>query len=362
MKELIIGDITIKIPIIQGGMGAGISWSSLASAVTNAGGIGIISAVGTGILEEDFHNDPQGAHLRGLVKKIRETRQKTDGVIGVNILIALTNANELMIKCCEEGVNMLFLSAGLPLTLPDEVVDNHRKKGGIKLVPIISSTRALDLVIKTWWHRYNILPDMVAVEGALSGGHLAFAKDTLDEPKNTLDCLIPEFLRFIKETEDKHQVKIPLIAEGGIYSGEDIYKYMKMGASGVMLGTRFVATLECDADYLFKEAYVRASEEDIILFKSPLGLWARAIRNPFMKRIAEGYRPKFHCRYHCLKTCKPKEVPFCLAEALINAKTGNMDEGLILAGPNAWKVDQIVSVNELMSELVNEFQLSSLKS
>lgn len=353
--EFKIGDLTLPTPIIQGGMGVGISLSNLASAVANEGGIGVISAAMPGIAEPDIGKEGSQANRRFLQDEIRKAKQMTNGVLGVNIMVALTNWADMVRTSLEEGIDIIFAGAGLPLDLPSYLEEGHNTK----LVPIVSSGRAAALLCKKWLLKYDYLPDGFVVEGPMAGGHLGFKAEQLDDPDFALEKLVIETLEAVKPFEEKRKAKIPIIAAGGIYTGQDIHKFLEMGAAAVQLGTRFVATDECDAEIGFKQTYIDAVEEDLVVIKSPLGLPGRVIRNRFIEQINEGKRRPINCPYHCLKTCDPDKSPYCIAMALANARKGKFGYGFAFAGSNAFRVTEIVPVKQLMDSLQAEFSTAS---
>ena len=358
IPSLRIGELQAKIPIIQGGMSVGISLSGLASAVANEGGIGVIGAAGIGMLEPDFSTNFKEANKRALRKEIRKARKMTKGIIGVNLMVALSDFDELLLVAIEEGVDLVFLGAGLPLKVPFDGL----KKASTKVVPIVSSAKAASIIFRYWTKRYNHVPDAVVVEGPLAGGHLGFKKEQINDPNYSLEKIVKEVISVIKVFEEQFNKKIPVIAAGGIYSGTDIYRFIRMGASGVQMATRFVATHECDADIKFKEAYINCRKEDLIIIDSPVGLPGRAIRNKFLDEVSSGMRKPFKCPWKCLKTCDFRKTPYCIALALTNAKRGNLDEGFAFAGANAYKVDKIVSVKELIETLLMEYEKAAFKA
>jgi len=355
IKELQIGDLTARIPIVQGGMGVGVSLSGLASAVANEGGVGVIAAAGMGMLELDGFSNYLEASKRRLKMEIRKAREATNGILGVNIMVALSNFADMVTTSIEEGIDIIFSGAGLPLTLPQYLKGNQHTK----LVPIVSSGRAAAIIAKKWLDKYNYLPDAFVVEGPKAGGHLGFKPEQLDNPKYSLEILIPEVIREIKPFEEKGQKTIPVIAAGGIFNGQDIYKFLQLGASGVQMATRFVTTHECDASIKFKQAYVDARPEDMVIIKSPVGMPGRALRNEFIDDVHAGKKKPFKCPYHCIVTCDFKNSPYCIAVALMNAQKGNMKNGLEFAGENVHRCKEIVSVKELMGSLVGEYECAA---
>ena len=356
MNELQIGDLRSRLPIIQGGMGIGISLSGLASAVANQGGIGVISVACIGWREPDFYSNYLEANIRALKNEIRTARAKTKGIIGVNIMVAMTNFKDMVRTSIDEGIDIIFSGAGLPLDLPSYL--NGSKK--TKLVPIVSSGRAAKMIAKVWSEKYNYVPDAVVVEGPMAGGHLGFKEDQLNDPKFSLENILVEVINELKYFEEKLKKRIPVIAAGGIYSGKDIYKMMQLGASGVQMATRFVTTDECDASLEFKNSYIEAKEEDIGIIKSPVGMPGRAIINKFIDDVRLGVKKPFKCPYHCIKTCDYKESPYCISLALINAQKGFLNKGFAFAGSNAYKADKIISVKELMETLEKEYSDEAL--
>jgi NAD(P)H-dependent flavin oxidoreductase YrpB (nitropropane dioxygenase family) len=352
IPQLRIGDSVPELPLVQGGMGVGISLSGLASAVANEGGIGVIAANSIGMLDPNYYAKHKDANVITLRKEIRKTREKTSGIIGVNIMVAVQDFHVLLMVAIEEKVDMVFLGAGLPIKgIPVEEL----RSAGVKVVPIVSSARAAGLIFKSWLKRYNDIPDGVVVEGPMAGGHLGFKEDQIDDPDYTLECILPAVVAEIKTYEDKLRRTIPVIAAGGVYTGADIYKFFKLGASGVQMGTRFVATHECDADIRFKEAYVSCKDGDIEIIKSPVGMPGRAIRNKFLMDISAGKKMGHKCAWRCLKSCDIKTAPYCISLALDNARKGDLEKGFAFAGSNAFRVDKIISVKELLQELKEQY-------
>jgi len=358
LRELKIGDLTAKIPIIQGGMSVGISLSGLASAVANEGGIGVIGSAGIGMLEPDLFTNFLEANIRALKKEIRKARELTKGILGVNIMVALSNFADMVRTAIEEEIDIIFSGAGLPLNLPQFLKGTKK----IKLVPIVSSGRAASIISKRWLKKYNYLPDAIVVEGPMAGGHLGFKPEQISDPGYSLEKLIPEVINEISLFEETHKKSIPIIAAGGIYTGEDIYKFSQLGASGVQMSTRFVTTYECDVSIKFKQAYIDSSKEDIVIIKSPVGMPGRVIRNNFIDDINKGKKKPFKCPYHCIITCDYKNSPYCIILALINAQKGNLKHGFAFAGENVYRTKEIISVKELMASLLEEYENASKRS
>lgn len=351
LPELRIGNLISKLPIIQGGMGVGISLSSMASAVAVQGGIGVIAAAMPGIHEPDIATNGLHANIRVLKSEIRKARQMTTGVLGVNIMVALTNYADMVRTSIDEGIDVIFSGAGLPMDLPKYLAETAETK----LVPIISSARAAKIICKKWWKRYSRLPDAFVVEGPRAGGHIGFKAGQIDDPMFCLENIVTEVIDAVKPFEAERKARIPVIAAGGIYNGEDIRKFLALGAAGVQMGTRFVATHECDADNDFKLAYIHSKKEDMVVINSPVGLPGRAVRNAFIDRVSIGKKKAFKCPFQCLKTCDAKKSPYCIAMALSNARKGRLKYGFAFAGENAYRIKEIISVKELIDSLITEY-------
>ena len=355
MPELKIGHLISRLPIIQGGMGVGISMSGLASAVANAGGIGVIAGAMAGITEKDVSTNGIEANCRALSREIRKARKKTQGIIGVNIMVALTHFSDLVKTAIADKVDIIFAGAGLPLDLPGFLDEGDQTR----LVPIVSSGRAAALICKRWFQRYGYMPDAFVVEGPKAGGHLGFKAEQLDDPDFRLENLVSDVVAQMNKVEAEHGIRIPVIAAGGVYDGDDIRRFLQLGASGVQMGTRFVATHECDADPIFKQCYVDARKEDLMVIKSPVGLPGRALKNKFLTDMAAGAKRPFRCPYHCITSCDPENSPYCIGLALASARRGKLKNGFAFAGANAFRVDKIVSVKELMGSLETGYDLAT---
>jgi nitronate monooxygenase len=352
--KLRIGEFVAKVPIIQGGMGIGVSLSGLASAVADQGGIGVIATAGMGILASG-ETDYIESSINVLRDEIRKAKEATKGILGVNIMVALTNFADMVETSIAEGIDLIFSGAGLPLDLPKYLKEGVKTK----LVPIISSAKAARIICKRWLGRYNKLPDAFVVEGPMAGGHLGFRSEQLEDPTCALEKIIPEVIEAVSTFEQENGVKIPVIAAGGIYTGADILKFIGLGAAGVQMGTRFVATYECDADIEFKRTYINARKEDLIIIESPVGLPGRAIRNDFLESVKKGIKKPFQCPYHCITSCNCTDSPYCIAMALANARKGKFKGGFAFAGQNAYRVDRIISVEELIRSLEKEYDKAS---
>ncbi len=353
-----LGDLVAKIPVVQGGMGVGISLSGLASAVANQGGIGVIAGAMIGMREPDVARNPIEANVRALRNEIRKARELSSGIIGVNIMVALTTFSQMVREAIESKVDIIFSGAGLPLDMPRhlrELCEEKKEEFRTKLVPIVSSGRAATVIAKKWLSRFGYLPDAYVVEGPKAGGHLGFKRDEITEPRHALEVLVPEVVEAVKPLEDAHGRAVPVIAAGGVYSGADIKKFLDLGAAGVQMGTRFVATHECDADERFKQSYLAAREEDVTIISSPVGMPGRALTNDFIRAARDGLKKPFKCIFHCVSTCQQEKTPYCIAQALISAMRGNLERGFAFCGENVSRVNKIVSVRELMDSLQREF-------
>ncbi|MFA5101216.1 MAG: nitronate monooxygenase family protein [Candidatus Omnitrophota bacterium] len=348
-KDFQIGGLHIALPIIQGGMGVRVSTSSLASAVSNEGALGVIAAVALGEGQDGTEQDYRERSSESLKESIRETRALTKNPFGVNIMCALTNYDDLVGVAQDESVDVIISGAGLPLKLPSLV-----KNIKTKLIPIVSSARAANIICSMWQRKHKRLPDAVIVEGPLAGGHLGYSREELADKENfSLDNILQKVIAVVRGFETNVK-KIPVIAAGGIFDGKDIARVIRLGAGAVQMATRFVCTDECDVAPEYKQAYLTAEKEDIVIIQSPVGLPGRVIRNEFVKKITQGERMDFGCKYRCLATCDPKKVNYCIAKALISASRGLMDKGFAMCGSNAYRIKSIVSVKQLITELVND--------
>jgi NAD(P)H-dependent flavin oxidoreductase YrpB (nitropropane dioxygenase family) len=356
MPRFGINGFEIDRPIIQGGMGVGISMSGLASAVANEGGIGVISSVGLGLLEAKSLQTYRDENKTILRREIHKARILSSGILGLNIMVAVTDYDELVKIAFDEEIDIVFLGAGLPLKFPKEISPGRLKHARTRVGVIVSSARATQIIFQSWKKNFDHVPDLVVVEGPMAGGHLGFKIEQIDDPDYRLEKLIPEVLSVVNRFEEQVERIIPVIAAGGIFTGADIYKFLSLGAQGVQMATRFVATHECDASLQFKQSYLNCKKDDLIIIKSPVGLPGRAIRNKFLDEVKAGERKPFKCPWQCLKTCDFREVPYCIAQALKNARQGMLEEGYTFAGSNAYRVNEIISVKELFHKLEQEYK------
>jgi len=353
-----IGKYEIPKPIIQGGMGVGISWDKLAGSVSLEGGLGVISAVGTGYYQNKAFVDkliadkPYGSEnfysKEGLLEIVKNARKICgDAPLACNILYASNDYGRIVEDACEAGVDIIITGAGVPVNMPKFTVEYP----DVALVPIVSSARALKLICRKW-KRYNKLPDAVIVEGPLSGGHQGFTYEQCFEEEYQLENIVPPVIEEAKEWGN-----IPVIAAGGIWDKKDIDKFLAMGCSGVQMGTRFIGTYECDAHDIFKEKLIGAKEEDIKLFKSPVGLPARGVKTNLQTLIENNTAPKVACISNCVAPCKQgeeaKAVGYCIADRLSDAFQGNTETGLFFTGSNGYRLEGLISVKELMEKLTH---------
>jgi len=347
---LVIGDLVAKVPIVQGGMGVGVSLSSLAGAVAKEGGVGVISTAQIGFREEDYEKNPLEANLRAVRTEIKKAKEIAggEGIIGVNIMVATRYYEKYVQAACEAGVDLIISGAGLPAELPELV-----KGYNVKIAPIVSSAKSASVILKLWERKYNRTADLVVIEGPKAGGHLGFKPDevsgiTDEEYENDITAIM-DVVDFYGET---FSCLIPVVVAGGISDSKKVARAMELGADGVQVASRFVTTYECDASQEFKDAYLNAKQEDIIIVKSPVGMPGRAIANKFMETTKNGLQPISKC-YQCIKGCQAKDIPYCITKALVNSVKGNVDEGLIFCGADTWKQNKMQSVREVMQELLS---------
>ena len=346
-KPLKIGNLIAKIPVIQGGMGVGVSLSRLAGNVASCGGVGVISTAQIEWREPDFYKNPMEANFRAIGKEIQKAREiaKGAGILAVNIMVATQKYEEYVKKAVEAGIDLIISGAGLPVDLPKYVEGTKTK-----IAPIVSSLKSLKVICKMWDRRYHRMPDLVVIEGPKAGGHLGFSKEELESfTPQIYDEVIRDSIGEVKNYEQKYDCTIPVAVAGGIFDRADMDHALELGADAVQMATRFVATEECDASDAFKQAYSDAKKEDICIVKSPVGMPGRAIRNPFVEKTSKEKMPIEHC-YHCISVCKPAQIPYCITNALVQAVEGNVDNGLIFCGDNVWRCEKIEKVSDIMLE------------
>lgn len=356
MRELRIGDKIAKVPVIQGGMGVGVSRSSLAGAVAKAGGIGIISTAQIGYDEPDFLKNHCEANNRAIEKHIKLAKAQADGgLVGVNVMVALKDYEEHVRVAAKAGADVVICGAGLPVTLPGLLEGTDTK-----FAPIVSTEKALMVLFKMWDKKYNKTADFVVIEGPKAGGHLGFSAEQLSEDAAgslDYDTEIRNIIARVRQQEEKYNKKIPVIVAGGIFDADDVAHAMSLGADGVQVASRFVATQECDADMRYKQAYVDAKEEDVRIIKSPVGMPGRALKNVFLEEAESGKCKVERC-LGCLAKCNPAEIPYCITDALIRAVQGDVEHGLIFCGANVGKITEITTVPEIMDDLKRGFMKS----
>lgn len=349
LPKLVIGDKIADIPIIQGGMGVGVSRSGLAGAVAKEGAIGIISTAQIGYDEDGFENNQAQANIKAIEKHIKRAKKIANGkgLVGVNVMTALKHYREHVRTAAGAGADVIICGAGLPVDLPELVKDSD-----CKIAPIVSSERACNIILKMWSHRYDRTADFIVVEGPEAGGHLGYSKEQLEHIEEyDFDEEIKKIICAKQKYENEYNVNIPVIVAGGVFTREDIKHMLEIGAQGVQIASRFVATDECDASQEYKNMYLNAKAGDICIVKSPVGMPGRAVRNRFIEKV-EKERQKIEKCYQCLEKCNPADVPYCITKALISAVRGDIDNGLIFCGSNVDRINKIVSVHDLIKELV----------
>ena len=360
-SPLQIGNLTATIPIIQGGMGVGISLGGLAGAVAKEGGVGIISTAQIGFREPDFEKNVAECNLRAMEKELQKAREIAggNGIIGFNIMVALRQYEDQVKTAVKAGADLIISGAGLPVDLPAYVGDSDTK-----IAPIVSSAKSAKVILKFWDKRHNRTADMLVIEGPKAGGHLGFSKEQVEnyiqyegeaqKPEEAnFDAEILAILEVVKEYASLYNTEIPVVVAGGISSAEEMTRVMALGVQGVQVATPFITTKECDADVNYKMAFVNAKKEDIQIVKSPVGMPGRAILNPFMKKVMAGEKfPPKKC-LACLQKCNPSEIPYCITEALVHAAKGEVDNALLFCGADGYKAERISTVKEVMQQLIN---------
>ena len=348
LEALSFGGMTARRPIVQGDMGVGVSLSSLAGNVAKHGGVGTISGVHPGYREPDFKENPFKANMRAIGKELEKAKEiAPDGIIGFNYMTVINHYEEYVKEAMAAGADFIVSGAGLPVNLAKYAAGTKSA-----ILPIVSSARALKLIVKNW-QRVDRLPDAVVVEGPLAGGHLGFKySDMVGGTFDSLEDCLTDVLGYVRELEEANGVKIPVIAGGGVRTHADVERLVKLGAAGVQVGTKFVATEECDAALPFKQAYLNSTPQEVRLIESPVGLAARAIDNPFLQRVDEMGRIPVQKCYQCMNHCKPAETKYCISQALIDSVQGK--EGLVFCGANAHELKELSTVEKVMKELCGE--------
>ena len=347
MLPLKIGDLEVPMPVIQAGMGVQVAKADLAAAVARAGGVGCISSVGLGSIEASM-TDYIADSREHLIEEIRKARALApNGILGVNVMVALSNYDDVINVCVEEKVDAIISGAGLPISLPGLTKDS-----GIKLIPVVSSGRAMKVILKSWHRRYQVIPDAVIIEGPLCGGHMAFTEDEVLHPgmaaiQNILHDVKAELAPF----EAEYGKKVSLLGAENITSADDVLAKLDMGFDGVHIGTKFICTEESGIDIKSKEIYVKAKNEDIVVLHSPLGLPVKVLRTPLVKKLLNGEKIPFGCPFRCLRACEATEAKFCIADALLNTLYGDTDGGLFMVGSGIGKVNSIIPAEEFFEPL-----------
>lgn len=351
-KPLVIRDLTAEIPVIQGGMGVGVSLSGLAGNVAKCGGIGIISTAQIGYQEQGFAEHPIETNLKAIGTHIRRAKEISGGgIVGVNIMAATRKYGEYVKAAVAAGADLVISGAGLPTELPALAGES-----GTKIAPIVSSAKSASVICRLWDRKFHRCPDLLVIEGPKAGGHLGFSREELERlDGEAYEEEIKSILALVRQYSEKYQYHIPVVIAGGIYGGDEMRHALGLGADGVQAATRFVTTFECDASEAYKQAYLAAKKEDIQIVKSPVGMPGRAIRNEFIRRAEEGTLDSHWKCYQCLEKCSQKDIPYCITDALINAVKGNLDHGLIFCGADAWRAEKMEHVSEIMEEFRKEF-------
>jgi nitronate monooxygenase len=335
-------------------MGVKISGARLAGAVAANGGIGTIASVGLACDHPRYDGganyfDVNEIAMADALKSAREAAP--DGVIAVNCMTALTDYDRQVRSACEAGVDVIISGAGLPMKLPEYT----KNFPDVAIVPIVSSVKAADLIVRKWGKQYGRLPDAIVVETPLhAGGHLGATKmEHVTDPEFSLDRVVPELVKYLA---DVVKADVPVVAAGGIWDRSDMERAFGLGARGVQMGTRFVCTSECDAADRFKQAYIESTSDDVALIMSPVGIPGRALKNPFVKRYISDDVESKPCLAACLSHCKYLEngTTFCIAQALVDAYEGEWETGLFFVGSNVERCSKIETVAEIFGDLVGE--------
>lgn len=352
MKAIKIRNKILEVPILQGGMGVGISLGGLAGHVAKEGGLGCISTADVGYRKEYFRSKPFAANLEALAEEIKKAKEIAGGkgIVAINAMVATRQYEDAVKAAVEAGIEAVVSGAGLPLELPDYVGD-----ADVAISPIVSSGRAAKVILEYWKRHYNRCADFIVIEGCLAGGHLGFDEEELLAGKcKSLEEILPEVLKVKEKYEEHFNKEIPVFVAGGVFTAADVAHFISLGASGVQIGTRFIATYECDASDEFKDIILKATDEDVKITHSPVGMPGRALNTPLIKRLeSEGSIPIEKCAA-CIKSCKKMDSIYCITDALISAVTGNYEEGLFFCGANVGRVNSMMHVKDLIQELIQE--------
>ncbi len=350
-KQFIIRGKKISLPIVQGGMGVGVSRHGLAAAVINCGGVGTISASQIGFTEPDFHLGPKqayAANVRAIKTEVAKVRKSSNGFLAVNILTASRQYAGLAKAAVEAGADAIVSGAGLPLDMPAYTANSDTAN-----IPIVSSSRALNLICKRWNKRYGVKPDAVVVEGPMAGGHLGVKYEEIHD-KVITDNLDQRFLD-VQAYCQKNDLDIPIIVAGGIFTHADAQKYFDLGADAIQVGTRFIGTTECDAAPEFKQKFIDSTKEDVRYVKSPVGYPARALSNQMTTDLDHGHIPVEKC-LGCVIPCagKSESTPYCITDKLINAVNGDVVNGLVFTGANGYRITEVTTVSDVIDDLLGK--------
>ncbi|MEF9941210.1 MAG: nitronate monooxygenase family protein [Lachnospiraceae bacterium] len=348
-RELKIGDLTASIPLVQGGMGVGISLGGLAGAVAKEGAVGIISAAQIGFREPDFDQDALACNLLAMEKEYNKARSiAPHGIIGFNIMVAMQHYKEYVEQAVKLGVDLIISGAGLPTELPDYVDGSD-----VKILPIVSTAKSASVILRYWYKKYKRTADAVVIEGPEAGGHLGFKREQLEQyTKPVYEQEIQEIIKVIHSYEETCGCHIPVILAGGIHTRGQVEQALMSGADAVQVASAFITTEECDAAVGYKACYLNVKKEDIVIVKSPVGMPGRAIRNSFIKKIDAGEKIPLDKCHQCLRTCDKAKIPYCITDALIHAAKGEVDDGLLFCGANAYEETRMKTVKEIIESLM----------
>ena len=355
-----IGGKTLELPILQGGMGIGVSLERLAGAVAAQGGMGTLSAAFCGFREPDFTENFNEANLRALTRQIHRAKElaKGAGVIAVNVMVAASQYAASVRTALQAGADAIVCGAGLPKDLPGIAAEVPESRAA--LAPVVSGGRSAALICKLWDRRYSRIPDFVVLEGPLAGGHLGFSPEEAQEAQagrpKSLSALLREVLEALGPFREKYGRDIPVFVAGGVKDGAEMRRYMNEGAAGAQFATRFIATEECDASPAYKQRLLEAQPADITIVQSPVGMPGRALQSPLIQRVEAGTQPKITRCNRCLSACDCKTAPYCISKALIAAVDGDWENGLFFCGANAGDVRALSTVQAQMEQIQEEWR------